>query len=164
MKPRTAEISELAWRAFIRTTGLFRNRMDPYFAKFGISAAQWGVLRALQRAEAQGLERLRLTDLGQRLLVKPPSVTSLIDRLERSGLVARQAAHDDQRAKLLNLTPAGRQLVARVLEGHPGQVRAIMGGLTESEQHQLHHLMERLAAHLEATDSPAPDRDQAKAP
>ena len=164
MKQRPAEISELAWRAFIRTTGLFRNRMEPYFAKFGISAAQWGVLRALQRAEAEGVERLRLTDLGRRLLVKPPSVTSIIDRLERNGLVARQAARDDQRAKLLNLTPAGRQLVARVLEKHPSQIRAILGGLTETEQHQLYHLMERLAAHLETLDSPEIDREQVQAP
>src|SRR6185436_19781794 len=99
MKRRESDIPELAFRAFIRAQGLFRNRMDPYFAQFGISGAQWGILRQLDRAEREGLTGLRLADLGHRLLVRPPSVTTLVDRLERLGLVTRATAAGDQRAK-----------------------------------------------------------------
>jgi DNA-binding MarR family transcriptional regulator len=150
MKRRTSDVSESAFRAFVRTSGLFRNRMDPYFARFGISGAQWGVLRTLQRAEAEGLQGLRLTDLGQRLLVRPPSVTTVVDRLNRTGLVTRRVTADDQRAKQVALTPAGRELVARVLQHHPAQIRAILSCLSTAEQRQLRQLMQRLAAHLES--------------
>jgi hypothetical protein len=44
--------------------GLLRQVMEPYFARFGISGSQWGILRALQGAEAKGEVSLRLTDLG----------------------------------------------------------------------------------------------------
>src|SRR5512133_1781280 len=99
MNQHGSDVSESALRSFVRASGLFRNRIDPYFARFGISAAQWGVLRALQRAEDEGLEGLRLTDLGRRLLVRPPSVTSVVDRLERVGVVARTAAKGELRAR-----------------------------------------------------------------
>lgn len=148
--PTTAEV---AFRAFIRTSGLFRNTMGPYFARFGISSSQWGVLRVLHRAEGEGLENLRLTDLGQRLLVKPPSVTTLIDRLERMGMVDRTTSAGDQRAKQVRLTPAGRQLVERVLLHHPKQVHKVMQGLSSAEQKQLQQLMQRLGEHLESMDA-----------
>lgn len=153
MQQQVSGVHELAFRAFVRTSGLFRNRMDPYFARFGISGAQWGVLRALQRAEDEGLQGLRLTDLGHRLLVRPPSVTNLVDRLERMSLVARTPAAEDLRAKQVTLTPAGRQLVEQVLEHHPAQIRTILACLDEAEQHQLHQLMEKLAAHLETLEN-----------
>ena len=141
-----------AFRAFVRAQGLFRNVMEPYFARFGISGAQWGVLRSLHRAESEGLEHLRLTDLGRRLLVRPPSVSTLVDRLERVGLVSRLRAADDQRAKEIALTPDGRKLVKRVLRRHPEQIRAVLGGLDRSEVRELHRLMDQISSHLERLD------------
>src|SRR5438552_2577532 len=81
--------TEGAFRELIRTLGLMERVMQPYFAQFGISGSQWGVLRALDRASEDGLPGLRLTDLSQRLLIRPPSVTGVVDRLERAGLVVR---------------------------------------------------------------------------
>src|SRR5438309_10975549 len=108
-KPRAAANGkarppENAFRELIRTFGLVERVMQPYFARFGISGAQWGVLRNLHRAEAEGLARLRLTDLSERLLIRPPSVTGVVDRLERTGLVARESSPDDLRAKQVGLT------------------------------------------------------------
>src|SRR5437868_3671173 len=80
---------ETAVRALVRTFGLLERVQQPYFARFGISGSQWGVLRALHRAQKENLSSLRLTDLSERLLVRPPSVTGVIDRLQRAGLVVR---------------------------------------------------------------------------
>jgi DNA-binding MarR family transcriptional regulator len=138
-----------AFRAFVRASGLFRNVMTPYFAQFGLSGSQWGVLRALDRAESEGHDRLRLTDLGRRLLVRVPSVSGVVDRLARLGLVKRVRATTDRREKRVVLTRAGRKLVRRVLRRHPAQIRKILGGLDRGEVVLLRRLMERIAAHLE---------------
>src|SRR5881409_2980890 len=135
-------------RAVVRSFGLLRRDMDPYFAQFGVSASQWGVLRALHRAELEGHDALRLTDLGDRLLVRPPSVTGVVDRLQRAGLVRRISSPADQRAKHVKLTAAGRRLVRRVLSRHPAQLRKVLRGLEHSEQEQLRRLLDRLASHL----------------
>src|SRR4051794_4985740 len=110
--------AESAFRELIRVFGLLERVMQPYFARFGISGSQWGVLRTLHRVEQEGVAGLRLTDLSDRLLLRPPSVTGVIDRLERAGLVARDGSPTDLRAKQVALTDQGRQLVERVLAVH----------------------------------------------
>src|SRR5438132_3267939 len=108
---RATHPADTAFRELIRTFGLLEQVMNPYFARFGISGAQWGVLRNLHRAEMEGLPGLRLTDLSERLLIRPPSVTGVVDRLERGKLVERSGSPTDLRAKRVSLTPRGRQLV-----------------------------------------------------
>ena len=144
-----APISELALREFGRAWALFHETMRPYFARFGISDAQWAVLRTLQRAEDASLAPLRLTDIGARLLVRPPSVTGVVDRLERDGLVLRRPAPDDNRAKRVVLTSSGRALVRRVVRHHPSQIRRILGGLENGDVRAMHRVMARFAEHLQ---------------
>src|SRR6185369_9612317 len=110
--------------------GLLERVMQPYFGRFGISGAQWGVLRNLHRAEQEGRAGLRLGELGERLLIRPPSVTGVVDRLERLGLVARSDVPGDGRAKEVGLTPEGREVLDRVLAEHPGRMEMLLAGLT----------------------------------
>jgi len=122
-----ARTSEKTFRELIRLFGLLEKVMQPYFARFGISGSQWGVLRTLHRAELEGLTGLRLTDLGDRLLIRPPSVTGIVDRLERVDLVVRDGSPEDLRAKLVSLTEKGRQLVGQVLAVHGKQIEGAGG-------------------------------------
>jgi len=147
--PVSGRPAETAVRELIRTLGLLERVMQPYFARHGISGSQWGLLRALHRAEAEGLNGLRQTDLSERLLIRPPSVTGALDRLERAGLVERGGSATDMRAKQVTLSPKGRQLVERVLTGHQAQIEAVMGGLKKNEQADLHRLLIQLRKHLE---------------
>jgi DNA-binding MarR family transcriptional regulator len=147
--PVTGRPAEDAVRELIRTLGLLERVMQPYFARYGISGSQWGVLRALHRAEAEGMAGLRQTDLSQRLLIRPPSVTGALDRLERAGLVERGGSATDLRAKQVTLSSIGRQLVERVLSSHQGQIEAVMGGLKKNEQTDLQRLLSQLRKHLE---------------
>jgi DNA-binding MarR family transcriptional regulator len=122
--------------------------MQPYFARFGITGAQWGVLCNLHRAEREGQPALRLTDLSARLLIRPPSVTSVVDRLERAKLVTRGDSATDLRTKQVVLTPRGRELVERVLAVHGAQIEAVMGALSSEEQAELQGLLRRLEEHM----------------
>ncbi len=149
VKSRAEMPAEAGFRALIRVTGLLDRVMQPYFGRFGISRSQWGVLRILQRAERSGAPHLRLVDLGERLIVRPPSVTGLISRLERLGYVVRISSTDDLRGREVSLTAAGRDLIARVLQKHGTQIAAVMGALDTQEQEQLLRLLDRLGAHLE---------------
>src|SRR5262249_34236671 len=120
-----ARPAESAFRELIRTFGLVERVMQPYFARHGISGSQWGVLRNLHRAEGEGLPGLRLTDLSERLLLRPPSVSGVVDRLERAGLVVRGGTPTDLRAKQVGLTDRGRDLVNHVLAAPAGQIVAL---------------------------------------
>lgn len=130
--------------------------MEPYFAQHGISASQWWVLRALHQAEENGEEGIRLTDLSDRLLVRPPSVTGAIDRLQRMSLVIRAVSETDQRAKLVKLTVPGRQLVERVRMGHASRVQKVLDSFTQGDQRDLRRLLDRLGDQLEELEEHDP--------
>jgi len=129
--------------------------MEPYFSRFGISGSQWGVMRILNCAEKKGERSIRLTDLSERLLIQPPSVTGVVDRLERMSMVKRSAERGDLRAKRVSLTSEGRALVKQVLEVHASKMRSVLGGLTLAERKELWRLLDRLDAHLEAALTPS---------
>ncbi len=154
--PVAGRPAEGAFRELLRVLGLLERVMQPYFAQFGISGSQWGVLRNLHRAEQEGLPGLRLTDLSDRLLIRPPSVTGVVDRLERAGLVVRDGSPFDMRAKQVALTAKGRELVERILAVHGQQIEAILGVLKPSEQTELHRLLTRLEQHLEGVLAKGP--------
>src|SRR5947207_2982869 len=147
--PAVSRPAEGTFRELLRVLGLLERVMQPYFAQFGISGSQWGVLRNLHRSEEQGVPGLRLTDLSDRLLIRPPSVTGVVDRLERAGLVVRDGSPFDMRAKQVVLTAKGRELVEQILAVHGRQIDTILGVLKPSEQTELHRLLSRLEQHLE---------------
>ena len=136
-------------REFIRIFGLVERIMQPYFARFGISGSQWGVLVNLYRSELKGCKGLRLRELSERLLIRPPSVTGLVDRLERSSLVRRVSSAIDLRVRQIQLTSGGRILVERILSVHNHQVNKVLGGLSPEEQSQLRRLLAIWGRHLE---------------
>jgi len=142
--------TERAFRDLVRTIGLLERVMQPQFARFGISGSQWAALRVLHRAEQEGLDGLRITDLSDKLLIRPPSVTGVIDRLERIHLVVRDQSHDDLRSRQVRLTDTGRQLVTQVTGVYASQVERALGGLVPNDQHELQRLLGRLSAHLQS--------------
>ena len=73
-----------------------------------------GGLEGARARQDDGEPALRLTDIGDRLLIRPPSVTGVVDRLERLAFVERTNSSQDMRAKYVRLTAAGRELYERI--------------------------------------------------
>lgn len=147
---RIEKPAETGFRALIRVADLLSRVMQPYFSRYGISGSRWGVLRALDRAEREGLSGLRMMDLGDRLLVRPPSVTGLLDRLQRIGYIVRHTSPTDRRGKEVRLTRSGRDLIKQILKGHAKQIEAVMQGLGAVDRKKLCLLLKRLEVHLES--------------
>ena len=142
-------IAEGALRAMVKAFGLLKHIMEPYLARHGLTGAQWGILRALDRAEKEGVMSLRPSELGKRLLVRPPSVTGLIARMQRAGMLVLAASKDDQRVKNVSLAPAGRRLLEQALAGHGAQIEAIVRPLSRKDRLQLRGLLEKLVGRME---------------
>jgi DNA-binding MarR family transcriptional regulator len=73
----------------------------------------FGKIRALRRIARRPM---RMRELAALLGVDPPNLTPLVDDLERSGLVERQAHPTDRRVKLVVATPEGAALAKRAEE------------------------------------------------
>ena len=70
----------------------------------------FGRMRALRRIAARPMP---MRELAALLGVDPPNLTPLVDDLERSGLVERQAHPTDRRVKLVVATPKGAALAQK---------------------------------------------------
>jgi MarR family transcriptional regulator for hemolysin len=88
---------------------MLRTYADQRARRFGISRAQWGVLMRLDRSEG-----LKQSELAEILDLQPISVTRLLDRLARNGLIERRPDPNDRRANRLYLTPAARPLLKQL--------------------------------------------------
>lgn len=114
-----ADLTRRAWRAMSGMV-LDHDRKHAVSEALGLSFAR---VRALRRLAA---EPQTLRALAELLVADPPYVTLIVDDLEERGLVQRLPHPEDRRAKLVQLTDAGRAAAARadaILDEPPAALR-----------------------------------------
>jgi DNA-binding MarR family transcriptional regulator len=122
-------------------------------AKAGITAARSDVylLRAL--AEAAGASRV--SDLADRLMVKPSHVTRQIDRLQGQQLVERTQDALDRRARQVAITAEGRALLDRLKQANIESLAGALDGVPEPDVAAtvtvLRHLIDRYVHRVRTT-------------
>jgi len=129
--------------------------VDSGLNKQGLTTAQYGILLHLWRGES-----LSLTDLSGLVFRSNSALTSLIDRMERDGLVARAADANDRRVTTVQLTPQGKELLLRIRERHRPFLADMMGGLSPDELDQLGELLENLRTNIEAEQGRSSEVDR----
>jgi DNA-binding MarR family transcriptional regulator len=111
-------------------------------------AALWHVLgrrgkRELSRTAASVLATLRdagprrITELAESEAIAQPTVTTLVGRLERDGLVDRRSDPGDARAVLVHLTEAGLARLNEMRAAREALLQARLRTLTETEREVL---------------------------
>jgi DNA-binding MarR family transcriptional regulator len=93
------------------------------------------------------------TTIAERLIVTTASVTSLLDTLERRGLVERHPDPTDRRKLLIRITPDGKALVDRFLPEVVALQTAALAPLAEAQRRQLVDILATLGAGLSTLDA-----------
>ena len=94
-----------------------RTRINTLFADAGlrVTLPQATVLFLLREKDCR-----KMSELGRVIGVDNSAMTGLVDRLEKAGLVRREAKRDDRRALLIRITPEGREKAvkaAKIIHG-----------------------------------------------
>ena len=103
--------AEEAMTNLARTGRLVSDAGDLLFKEFGLSSAQYNVLRILRGAGPDGLGRNEIRD---RLITRMPDVTRLLERMAEAGLVRRERDPDDRRCVPTYITPKGLALLDQI--------------------------------------------------
>ena len=82
--------------------------------------------------------------LAGRIELDRPTIGGVVDRLARKGLVERRISETDRRAKRLNLTQAGKDMLKRMRPLVVASQAKILDGLTEDEKVQFTVLAEKI--------------------
>jgi DNA-binding MarR family transcriptional regulator len=107
---------------------------------------------ALAVLEGAG-QPLSPTAIAERLIVTTASMTSLLDTLERRGLIERRPDPTDRRRLLIVITPDGKAIVDQFLPEVVALQTAALAALTEAQRQQLVELLATLEAHLTTLDA-----------
>jgi DNA-binding MarR family transcriptional regulator len=111
-----------AWEALFRAQATIARELTDADVWSELIPREYGVLYALSTAPCG----LRITELGEDVLLTQPGMSRLIARLEARGLVVREDDQDDARACRIRLTPAGADLQRRVGAAHGRHVASTM--------------------------------------
>lgn len=103
------------------------------------------VLLFLLNATSEGLAP---NILAEQAGVTRPTVTGLLDGLERNALIERQADASDRRALRIRLTPKGKQMAKQVFDQHSRWIAGLFGNLSTPERGQLAALLNKVAANV----------------
>jgi DNA-binding MarR family transcriptional regulator len=123
--------------------------------RYQLSPSARGVLAVVEGAG----EPLEPTVIAERLVVTTGSMTSLLDNLEKRGLIRRLPHPDDRRKILVDITPPAQAIVDELLPTLHARERQVMdAALTASEQRSLLRLLAKLQhAAADAGSTPAPE-------
>ena len=109
-------------------------------AEHGLKVRSYAVL-ALAVEETRPSQR----ELAEFLRLDPSQVVSLVDDLQRRGLVAREPDPTDRRANVVVATEAGRALHERAREAAQSAQRRLHAALSAAQREQLAELLRLLA-------------------
>ena len=119
------------------------------FAKStGLSMPQFSMMMQLHYKGACGMSQV-----SERFEITAAAASQLVDKLVQSGLIKRDEDPHDRRAKVLNITDKGRELIQRGIEERYRWVDQLEGKLTVGERAQVSealNIMIRAAQELEA--------------
>jgi len=107
---------------------LRRSAFDRCLKPLNVTRSQWWVLAYLSREDGMTQSQLAIElDLGK------VAVGGLIDRLEKSGLVRREADASDRRVNRVFLEPKSKQLITRMRKVSHKLNTQILAGLADRE-------------------------------
>jgi DNA-binding MarR family transcriptional regulator len=109
---------------------LRRTVIDNALKPLDITRSQWWVLANLARHDG---EPTMQTELAKLLEIGKVALGGLLDRLEASGYIIRRTDPEDRRAKLVEMSPAGRALLGLMQERTTDLNRDTMRGMTNAE-------------------------------
>jgi MarR family transcriptional regulator, organic hydroperoxide resistance regulator len=131
----------------MRTTRAIEESWVQYLKRSeGISQSQYNILRILRGARPKAL---KISEIADRMITRDPDVTRLVDRLIKQGLVRRERGEEDRRVVLVEITPAGLGMLAR-LDGPAGEyTEGAMAGLKPQQLKALDTLLDGIRAGIE---------------
>ncbi len=124
-------------------TQAFHRAVGEEVAPHGITYRQSMVLAWL------ALEgELSQAELATKMMVEPPTLVGILDRMERDGWITRNSCPSDRRKKLIRATTTAEPVWEKIAEGGRRVRARATEGLTDEERETLKRLLSRVTQNL----------------
>lgn len=131
------------WRSFATTWKKWYRKAEENISPLDISVPEYRMMTFLQENGPTPMAKL-----ASSVDVSQGWITSMVDRLERNGLVCRTRSEEDRRIIKIEVLQKGLEAIRAAREKHLEFVRRTLGKFTREEQEQLSMLLQKLSANL----------------
>ncbi|NVK66657.1 MAG: winged helix-turn-helix transcriptional regulator [Flavobacteriales bacterium] len=123
------------------TSNYFATKQNKFMAEYGLSIAQFNILRILRGAK----KSISVNDVKSRMVEKSPNTTRLMDKLFDKGLISRVRCESDRRVVFVEITVAGLTLLSEIdKEFNSDRSNMISSSLSQEEAQQLSDLLDKM--------------------
>ena len=120
-------------------------------ARFGINVGEFKVLLKLDRHGA-----MTAGELADVLSLSSGATTNRLDGLEEAGYLTRTRDPEDRRSVLVDVTPAGRDLLDKVVDAQGGEERDLLAVLSVEDRDRLNDLLRSIVRSIDGEGTPEP--------
>jgi DNA-binding MarR family transcriptional regulator len=132
------------WLRLLTCTQLIERQVRSRLREqFGTTLPRFDLMAQLERHP----EGLKMNELSRLLMVTGGNVTTIVDQLEKEGLVERLDEPADRRAFRIRLTRSGEKTFAEMARAHEHWVVELLAGLSRREHDELLKLLAKLKQH-----------------
>jgi DNA-binding MarR family transcriptional regulator len=127
-----------AYGALLRAAGAVLDAGDALLGRHGVTQAR---LRLLAQLRLAGVAGTTPAALAERIGVARPTITRLLDGLEREGLARRGHSVSDGRSLVVHLSASGEALLRKVLPPRVRGMHLLTRGLSAAEKREFVRLL-----------------------
>lgn len=122
----------------LRVGWLDQRRFAQDLASFGLTPPQFFVLRSIVSCTRNPT----MSALANETLQHCATMTGIVDRLVKMGLVTRRRAEHDRRQVLVELTPTGRKVLDQVRHSREARLRETLSRMSSQDARELLRLLQ----------------------
>lgn len=123
----------------LKTTNAVSSVATAYISAHQLTVSQFGVLEAVYHVGP-----MCQRDIAEKTLKSTANITTVIDNLEKRGLVERRRSSDDRRYITIHITGAGKQLLEEIFPEHNRRVEQCFAVLDPAEKIEFARLCKKL--------------------
>ncbi|GEN84009.1 MarR family transcriptional regulator [Sporosarcina luteola] len=134
--------TERALKLFIvlsRASKVVLEEANKLIETYELNPTEFAVLELLYHKGRQPIQKI-----GQKILLRSGSMTYVVDKLEKKGLLERVFCTEDKRITYMSITQAGKDLIEKIFPSHEKNIQSLMSTLTDEEQDTAIELLKKL--------------------
>jgi DNA-binding MarR family transcriptional regulator len=141
------------WLLLPRVSDALALCQDLVFSKYGITTEQWRVLVCIKSRGP-----LRLIDLASMIERSPNSMSMIVDRMVKAGLVRRTRDRKDRRTVFVSMTDKGKEAVEPAAPAGWEFIHKVLSPLSYDDQRALASMLETIKCELISCLNPEMDK------
>lgn len=145
MNAKDKDISLELFVALTRSYNSLIEHTSRDIRRHSLNVTEFAVLELLYHKGQHPLQQI-----GGKILLSSGSITYVVDKLEKKGLLARQLCSKDRRIIYAALTEQGTELMDNIFPDHAEIIRNAMSGLEPAEQEMATYLLKKLGKHAQS--------------